>query len=163
MQASMIRSSRHTFSVVATLSALWLLNSGFYTPLILGLGFVSVLLVTWLVHRMDVVDHESQPTHFTLRIFPYYAWLLWQIVLSNLTLIKCIWVGNKSINPCVAYLPSSQKTDLGRVVYANSITLTPGTVTIDVQGERLLIHALLSESVDQLKDGEMDRRVTRVE
>lgn len=163
MPGDTLRSARHTLSVVVTLSGIWLLNSGHYTPLILGLGLLSVLFVTWLLHRMDVIDHESQPTQFTLRIFPYYTWLLYQILLANLTLIKHIWLGRGNLSPVLAYVQASQKTDIGRVTYANSITLTPGTVTIDVRGNRLLVHALTKQGFDELNRGAMDRRVTELE
>ena len=58
---------------------------------------------------------------------------------------------------------TSQKTDLGRVLYANSITITPGTVSIMVYDDRIMVHAISKEGADSLNQGEMDRRVTRME
>lgn len=154
---------RHTVSMFVVLSLIWLLNSGHYTPLLLVLGLVSVVGVVWIAHLMDVVDHESQPVQLTLRLPTYWMWLLTQIVASNLDVVKRVWTGNASISPSVATLSLSQRTDMGRVIYANSITLTPGTVTMDLKGDSLTVHALTAEGIDALRQGEMDRRVRRLE
>lgn len=154
---------RHTISMFVVLSLIWLLNSGHYTPLLLALGLLSVVGVVWIAHLMDVVDHESQPVQLTLRLPAYWCWLLTQIVASNLDVVKRVWTGNASISPSVATLSLSQRTDMGRVIYANSITLTPGTVTMDLKGDSLTVHALTAEGIAALRQGEMDRRVRRLE
>jgi multicomponent Na+:H+ antiporter subunit E len=112
---------------------------------------------------MDVVDHESQPLHLTLKLPAFYAWLIKEIILANFLVVKHIWLGNKSISPVLATITASQKTEIGKVIYANSITLTPGTVTVDLQGDQFTVHALLQESIEDLESGEMDRRVTQLE
>ena len=146
-----------------TLAAFWLANTGHYTVLMLSLGVISIALVVFIAHRMDVVDHEAQPLHLTLKIPSYYVWLIKEIFLANLLVVKHIWLGNKSISPVFATITASQKTEIGKVIYANSITLTPGTVTVNLEGDKFLVHALLQESIDDLESGEMDRRVTRLE
>lgn len=154
---------RHTISLLITLAAFWLLNSGHYTPLVLLLGMLSIALVLIISQRMDVVDHESQPIHLTKNIFSYYLWLIKQIIQANVTVVKHIWLGNESISPTLSTIKISQKTDMGKVIYANSITLTPGTIAIDLVEDEIMVHALLAEDVDTLKDGEMDRKVTQLE
>ena len=154
---------RHTIMLSLTLAVFWLANSGHYTSLMLSLGAISIALIVYIAHRMDVVDHEAQPLHLTLKIPGYYAWLIKEIFLANLTVIKHIWLGNKSISPVFATITSSQKTEIGKVIYANSITLTPGTVTVNLKDNKFLVHALLHESIEVLKSGEMDRRVTQLE
>lgn len=154
---------RHTINLSLFLAAFWLLNSGHYSVLMLFLGALSVALVLYIAHRMDVVDHESQPLHITLKLPGFYAWLVKEIILANLLVVKHIWLGNKSISPTLMTIKASQKTDLGKVIYANSITLTPGTVTVDLDGDQFMVHALLRESIEDLQAGEMDRRVTRLE
>ena len=154
---------RHTIFLAISLAVFWLLNSGHYTPLMLSLGVISIALVLYIAHRMDVVDHESQPLHITRKLPAYYAWLIKEIILSNLVVVKHIWLGNKSISPTLKTIKVSQKTDIGKVIYANSITLTPGTVTVKLDGDEFMIHALLKESVEELEAGEMDRRVSRLE
>ena len=153
----------HTFTLALSLSVFWLINSGHNTVLMLSLGMLSIIFVVYLAHRMDVVDHESQPIHLTLRLPGYYAWLIKEIILSNILVVKHIWLGNQSISPTLATIKASQKTDVGKVIYANSITMTPGTITIKLEGDQFLVHALLRESIDDLKKGEMDRRVTQLE
>ncbi len=154
---------RHTIMLFLTLAAFWLANSGHYTALMVTLGAVSIIFVILIAHRMDVVDHEAQPLHLTLKIPAYFAWLAKEIVLANLVVVKHIWLGNKSISPGFTTITASQKTDMGKVIYANSITLTPGTVTVNLDGDKFLVHALISESIDELKKGEMDRRVSQLE
>jgi len=112
---------------------------------------------------MDVVDHEAQPLQITSKLPGYYVWLIKEIVLANLLVVKHIWLGKKSISPTLKTIKASQQTDIGKVIYANSITLTPGTVTVKLEGDQFMIHALLRESIEELEAGEMDRRVSRLE
>ena len=154
---------RHTIMLSLTLAAFWLANTGHYTALMLSLGAISIAVVVSIAHRMDVVDHEAQPLHLTLKIPGYYAWLGKQIFLANILVVKHVWLGNKSISPVFATVTASQKTEMGKVIYANSITLTPGTVTVNIDGDQFLVHALLGESIKDLEAGEMDKRVTRLE
>jgi len=141
----------------------WLANSEYHTTFMLSLGVVSIALVIYIAHRMDVVDHEAQPLHLTPKLPGYFAWLIKEIFLANLMVVKHIWLGNKSISPVFKTITASQKTEMAKVIFANSITLTPGTVTVDMEGNQFLIHALLEESIKDLEAGEMDRRVTQLE
>ena len=154
---------KHTLILFAILVALWLGNSGFYTPLSLTLGLLSVAFVVWLCRRMDIIDHESQPAHLLRRLPSYYAWLGLQLVRSNLDVVVCICRGNSAISPCMATLPVTQRTGLGKVIYANSITLTPGTVAMDLGQGHVMVHALTAAGMDALKSGEMARRVNQLE
>lgn len=154
---------RHTVILFLSLAAFWLLNSGHYTSLMLLLGIVSIVIVLYVAYRMDVVDHESQPVHLTLKLPGYYAWLIKEIILSNIMVVKHIWLGNKTISPVMKTISASQKTDIGKVIYANSITLTPGTVTVNLEGDQFTVHSLIRESIDDLEAGEMDRRVSKLE
>ena len=153
----------HTISLFLTLAVFWLLNSGHYTPLIMSLGLISIVLVLYIAHRMDVVDHESQPLLLQRRIPSYHLWLTKEIILANITVVKHIWLGNETISPVLAVIKAHQKTDMGKVIYANSITLTPGTVSIDLEGEVITVHALNDDSAADLLSGEMNRRVCKVE
>ncbi|MFT6917868.1 MAG: multicomponent Na+:H+ antiporter subunit E [Cognaticolwellia sp.] len=154
---------KHILSLFITLSAFWLLNSGHYSVLILSLGFFSIVFILVIAHKMDVVDQESQPVYLTRNIFGYYLWLIKEIIQANITVVKHIWLGKDSISPALEKITISQQTDIGKVIYANSITLTPGTVAIDITGDEIIVHALLRKDIDSLKTGEMDRRVTMLE
>lgn len=154
---------RHTIILSLFLAAFWLLNSGHYSILMLSLGAVSIGFVLYIAHRMDVVDHEAQPLLLTLKLPAFYAWLIKEIILANILVVKHIWLGNKSILPTMTTIKAHQKTDIGKVIYANSITLTPGTVTVALEGDQLMVHALLRKSIANLEAGEMDRRITGLE
>ncbi len=154
---------RHTISLSLALAAFWLLNSGHYTPLILSLAVISIAIVLYIAHRMDVVDYESQPVGLTLKLPGYCMWLTKQVILANISVVKHIWLGNDTISPTVTIIKASQKTDIGIVIYANSITLTPGTVSVNLVGDQIMVHALLRENIEALQAGEMDRRVSRLE
>lgn len=154
---------RHTIYMSLFLAAFWLLNSGHNTVLILLLGAVSIAFVLFIAHRMDVVDHESQPVHLTIKLPGYNIWLIKEIICSNILVVKHIWLGNKTISPTMKTIKANQKSDIGKVIYANSITLTPGTVSVNLQGDQITVHALLRESIKDLETGEMDRRVTQLE
>jgi len=154
---------RHTIYLSLFLAIFWLLNSGHNTLLMVSLGAISIAFVLYIAHRMDVVDHESQPLHLTLKLPGFYAWLTKEIILANILVVKHIWLGNKNISPTMRTIKANQKTDIGKVIYANSITLTPGTVSVALEGDQIMVHALLSESIEELEAGEMDRRVTELE
>ena len=154
---------RHAISLSLALAAFWLLNSDHNTPLILSLGAASIAFVLYIVHRMDVVDHELQPVRLTSKFPGYYIWLVKEIILANISVVKHIWLGNETISPTLTTVKTSQKTVMGRVIYASSITLTPGTVAVDMVGDRILVHALLRENIDNLESGDMDRRVSLLE
>ncbi len=153
----------HAISLALVLFALWLLLSGHYVPLLIGLGALSVLLVVTIALRMDVVDREGHPIHLSPKALLYWPWLGWEIVKANLDVARRILDPRLPISPIVIRLKTTQKSDLGRVIYANSITLTPGTVSIDIDGEHIEVHALTREAAQALRTGDMDRRVTRFE
>lgn len=154
----------HTLGLGLVLAILWLLLSGYYfNPLLLGLGGGSVILVLFYAHRMDVIDHEGHPIHLGWRAIGYWMWLMWEIVIANFQIARVILTPKMPIKPHLIDVKASQASELGHVIYANSITLTPGTVTVDVEGGILHVHALTQESADGLMTGEMDRRVDEME
>lgn len=150
-------------SLTVVLSMLWLLLSGHYNPLLLGLGIASIVLTLIISVRMNVTDREGHPIHLALRGLLYWPWLVKEIVVSNIDVAKAILGMTDDIRPSLFTVKASQRTDLGRTIYANSITLTPGTVTIGMNGDELTIHALTPAAREGLGTGEMDRRVTHVE
>ncbi len=144
--------------------AVWLLNSGHYTPLMIGFGIGSCLLVLWLALRMRIVDDEALPVRLLPRVPLYLPWFVLEVFKSNLDVARRILSpGRLKISPRLFDASASQRSDLGRVLYANSITLTPGTVSIWVFPRKILVHAIADEVADGLLEGEMDLRVTRLE
>ena len=145
---------------------LWLLLSGFLdNALLLGFGVFSCAFVAFIAWRMDRGDPEDYPLrlHLSPQFLTYWPWLLWQIVLSNIDVAKRIIDPKLPISPTMISVRPSQRTDLGRVIYANSITLTPGTVTTYLAGDTIDVHALTQAAAEEVLAGEMDRRVTTLE
>jgi len=143
-------------------SAFWLLLSGHYTALILGLGALSVLIVIWFLRRMDKVDGEVVFLRLSLRFFGYLGWLFWQVVLSNIDVARRIWAPSLPIQPSWQRLDTKVSTPMEKTLYANSITLTPGTLTTDVKADHFMIHSLTQAGIDDLRKGEMEARIRRL-
>lgn len=144
----------------------WLLLSGFWDkPLILMLGLASVVLSAYLAMRIERVYSLHSVTKIIFKVPLYGGWLLWEIIKTNIDVVKCIWMPKRyPISPTLNKVPMTQTTRLGKTIYANSITLTPGTVSVRLEpGEQLLVHALTADSMDDLKDGVMDAKVTDLE
>ena len=145
----------------------WLLMSGHYTPLLVGLGVVSCALATVMAHRINANDAEGLPLHLMARLPAYLVWLVKEIVLSNIATGRLILGGDA--RPVLFKTPATQRTAAGVVTYANSITLTPGTVTIEIdatengQSHEFLIHALAPDFQNDVTSGDMDRRCRSLE
>lgn len=153
----------HALSLGLTLFATWLLLSGVYEPFFIGLGVLSCVICVFFAWRMDVVDHESMPVHLTRRYPGYLLWLMKEIVVANLDVTKCILAPRMPIQPQVIRAKVTQHNELGQVIYANSITLTPGTFTMDIDGGEFIVHALTDGTAGGVLGGDMDRRVTALE
>ena len=137
--------------------------SGIFEPHILMLGVFSCALVVVIAMRMDVIDHEAVPVHITFKVLLYWPWLLWEIVKANIDVTKRV-LGFAMISPTMVRIKATQRSDLGIVIFANSITLTPGTISIDVDEDGyILVHALSRNGTEGLEGGAMDRRVTELE
>ena len=141
------------------LFGLWVLLSGHFDSLLLGLGLASTLLTVFLALRMGVVDRESHPIHLGGRLLRFHGFLIREITMANLDVIRHILRNGKAISPQMFELPLPQRSNLGRVVYANSITLTPGTVTVSLNKDQVLVHALSKEGADDLRTGRLAQAV----
>jgi multicomponent Na+:H+ antiporter subunit E len=150
---------KHALSLATLLAALWWVLSGQTGPLLLGLGLASTLAVTALALRMDLLDRESHPVHLSGGLVRYWWRLAGEIVRSNLEVVGQIVAMQPRIEPRFIRTRTRQPTDLGRVILANSITLTPGTVTVELAGEDLLVHALTRASAEAVLAGELDALV----
>lgn len=149
--------------ILGWLGVAWLIWSGRLDPLLLVLGALSCLAVLWIAVRMAVVDDEAEPYHLVARALAYLPWLLWQIAVANVHIALVILSPKLRIQPQLVRVRATQQTDLGNAIFANSITLTPGTVSLDVRERTILVHALTDQSRDGLVSGEMDARVSWLE
>ncbi len=153
----------HAISLSAVLFGTWLLLSGYFTTLLISFGILSLAIAVGIALRMDVVDHESHPVHLTWQIPAYWVWLLIEIIKANIDVTKTILGIGDPATPTVINVKPSQRTELGQVIYANSITLTPGTISVELEDGEIMVHALTKGSADDLATGAMDQRVTRME
>jgi multicomponent Na+:H+ antiporter subunit E len=154
--------ARRAFHLGPLLGAFWVLLSGHYTVLLLFLGVLSVVLVVWIANRMDVVDRVEIRVRPSARAPHYAGWLVWKILLSALGVLRQVWSPRVLLRPVVG--PTrADLSDVGRVAYANSITLTPGTLSLQVRDEDIEVHALEESGLAELHEGEMRERIRRLE
>jgi multicomponent Na+:H+ antiporter subunit E len=144
------------------LSLFWLLLSGYIQPLLLGFGTVSVIVVLFVLKRMDNVDQEKQAIGTGLRLIRYIPWLTWQIIGSSLQVTKLIWGSADKVSPSLAKIKIDNIPPQRRALYANSITLTPGTLSVDLVGDEITVHALQRSSIEELEQKAMERKITQI-
>jgi multicomponent Na+:H+ antiporter subunit E len=145
------------------LFAFWLLLSGHYTGFLVAAGFGSAAAVLFAARRMEVVDREGMPVDISRAVLVYWPWLFWEIVKSAWTVSKIILDPRLPISPTLVRFRPLQRTPVGLVTHANSITLTPGTITIECKDDEFLVHGLTRASAEGAVDSEMDRRVRKLE
>jgi multicomponent Na+:H+ antiporter subunit E len=138
------------------LSAFWLLLSGYIQPLLLGFGAVSVIVVLFVLKRMDDVDQEKQEIGTGLRLIRYTPWLIGQILSSSLQVTKLIWGSPDKVSPSLAKISADNIPPDRRALYANSITLTPGTLSVDIVDDEIIVHALQKSSIEELEQKSME-------
>jgi multicomponent Na+:H+ antiporter subunit E len=153
----------HSVSLFAFLYIFWLLLSGYFTAFLMIAGAGSALAVVWFAHRMDVIDAEGHPVHFGPKALLYWPWLIKEIIKSGWSVSRIILSPKLPISPTMISFTPSQKTKVGLVVHANSITLTPGTITVQAGLTEFLVHGITRESAEGVIDSEMDQRVTALE
>ena len=141
------------------LVAAWVLWSGHFEPLLLSLGAFSCGATFVIVWRMGYFRTGVFALTISLRLLAYWGWLLKEIVMSSLAVAKVVLHPRLPISACYIELKASAPGPIGQVIFANSITLTPGTLTLDLHQGELKVHALTQEGAEDLMSGEMDRRV----
>lgn len=145
------------------LALFWLVLSGHYTPLLIMLAVVSVALVCWLAWRADFPERDDVVLPLSPRLPRYVLWLGKEVLVSAVAVVRKVWSPRLDLRPVVDVTPSPDMSVFTQVVYANSITLTPGTLSLDVDEDRIEVHSLGAEDVDVLRDGEMMRRARALE
>ncbi|MEM9740757.1 MAG: Na+/H+ antiporter subunit E [Pseudomonadota bacterium] len=149
---------RYFAGLLLAVIVFWYAMSGLNKPLILGLGAVSVVITMALSLRLDIVNRESSPYGRLIQFGLYWVWLFYEILKANWRVIQACLKADIDINPALVKVKTSCRSDLAKTTFANSITLTPGTVTLSVDGDKLLVHALYEEDAEPGAFDEMDRR-----
>tara|TARA_B100001029_G_C14889397_1_gene354518 strand:- start:261 stop:743 length:483 start_codon:yes stop_codon:yes gene_type:complete len=144
--------------------AFWILLSGKFSFILFLSGFISSLLVSYMSNDLLIGNGDIKLGFIrTIKFIRFLPWLLWQIVLANIDLALRTLHPKMPINPILINIKNNLKSDLGMVILANSITLTPGTVTIDVNENEFLIHVISEKAAQSLISGEMQARVKKIE
>jgi multicomponent Na+:H+ antiporter subunit E len=150
-------------SLAIVLFLFWLALSGHYTPFLVAAGAGSAVLCVLVAARLRIVDAEGYPVQLVRGALTYFPWLLWEIAKSAWAVTKLILHPRLPISPTMTQVIASQRTTVGIATYANSITLTPGTITTGVKGNVLTVHALVRDGAVDLEAGGMDARVSLFE
>jgi len=146
-----------------TLLGFWLLLSGqFESPFLITTGVLASILTVFICRRLDLIGSQYQPIESLLGFLLYLPWLLVQIVRASLDVAWKSWSPRPAISPRLVEVPSQLKHPLAKTLLANSITLTPGTVTIDVREDTLLIHALSERAQRGVLEGTMEQRIAKM-
>ncbi len=141
----------------------WLLLSGYFKSNLLILGVLSCLLVTVLAIQLKIYSSKHHRLKLNLRLPLYLPWLFKEIVKSNIHVARCILSPNLPIQPQTLTTRPSQKSSTALAVHANSITLTPATISVDINQNEIFVHALTNHSAQGIIDGDIDRQVSKLE
>jgi multicomponent Na+:H+ antiporter subunit E len=155
----MSKSLARILILVVLLIAAWVLWSGYLKPLLLGLGAVSCLLTIWIVRRMGYFDDETFAFHYDWRLLGFWAWLGREVIISSIEVARVVLRRKLDVDPKIVKIDGSSFGPVDLALLGNSITLTPGTLTLDVNDGQLLVHTLTPDGAAALERGEMQRRV----
>jgi len=153
----------HSVSLFVALFGFWVLLSGYFTPFLLSAGVGSALAVVWFAARMDAVNGDGYRLHRVHRILMYWPWLFKEIAKSAWDVTRIILDPRLPISPTLVRFKPGQRTEVCLVLHANSITLTPGTITVEADANEFLVHGLTRSGAQGTVDSEMDRRVSACE
>jgi len=156
----MSKSWRRVVALFVVLATAWLLWSGIYTPLLIGLGMLSCVLSVYAAQRVGFFDHDVFSLHLIPRLPRYWVWLGVEVIKSSLDVARIILHRRLPISPTLVEFDASTANPVGQAILGNSITLTPGTVTLDVHNGRVQVHCLTKAGADALMSGEFNRRAT---
>ncbi len=150
-------------SLLVVLSMFWLALSGHYTPMLLTIGLISAALCVFAAARLRILDAEGHPIEWVGGAIAYLPWLIAEIGKSAWTVARIILDPRLPISPALIGVKAGQRSSVGIATFANSITLTPGTITVAVSGNDLTVHALVGDNAADLQGGAMDRQVRTLE
>jgi len=136
---------RFAIILALVMGATWLVLSGYFTPMLLTLGAISIAIVLWMSVRMKILDRETAPYLSLIPTLSYFCWLFAEIVKANVQVVKAVLSSELEVSPTMTKIPYANDVDIAQTMFANSITLTPGTVSVNMDEDHILVHALLSD------------------
>ncbi|HAH97949.1 MAG TPA: cation transporter [Verrucomicrobiales bacterium] len=156
---------KYTYSFLV-LFAPWLVLSGKFDAMHVGMGVICCLLLSYLCADLLFQDSNTstvQRLRQLVKFTTYLGWLFWQIIIANFHVFRVAFSPRmeKLLSPRMVTFETQLKKELSRFVLANSITLTPGTVTVRVEGSRFLVHAL-NETAARDLPGSMEQRIANI-
>ena len=151
--------------IIATcaLMLLWISLSGYLNALQLGLGLVSSVAVIWLTIRLKLLTFDGVRLALLPKYPLYLLWLIREIIWSNLLVARIVLSPRMPLNRQIILTKPKQRSDMATTIYANSITLTPGTVTVDITEDGLSVHSLAKVFADSVLANEMNNRIAGLE
>ena len=149
---------RFAFILTLAMVAAWLTLSGYFIPLILTFGAISIVIVVWMTRRMGILDGETVPYLTIPLTLQYFVWLFGEIVKANMQVVKAVLSPDLEVSPTLVKIPLNTDADIAETMFANSITLTPGTVSVDMPPDHILVHALLEDMSAAEDFEEMEKR-----
>ncbi|MXY60395.1 MAG: protein MnhE [Chloroflexi bacterium] len=154
------------------LFAVWFAFSGHTEIEFLIMGAVAAVIGTALTHWLFAGDQEARfrhkpypPSWFVPAMFRsilYAPWLLWQIALSNLHVAYLVLHPRLPVEPTLVEFETSLRSETAQVLLAQSITLTPGTVTVDVSNGMFMVHCLSAKSRQGMEEGSLQRKAAGI-
>ena len=153
--------------IFVLLLANWIVFSGKFDAFHLGLGVISSFFVTWISHDFLFQDRKKNwedRVREAGAFLNYIPWLTIEIVKANLHVFKLAMTrkGYEEVAPRIVTIKTKLKTDFAKFVFANSITLTPGTITMLIRGDVFHVHTMSQFLEDDLLEGAIERKVAEV-
>ncbi|WP_022851898.1 Na+/H+ antiporter subunit E [Limisalsivibrio acetivorans] len=146
-----------------TVLIFWLMLSGEFKPLLLGFAVVYSAIVAVMTKDLFMRDADKGTPVRLLKFFLYLPWLMKEILVANIQVVKIVLSPSMPIDPVMVKEGSELKTDIGLTTLGNSITLTPGTVTVDIEDGELLVHAIDAAAEKGITDRVIEKKVLEIE
>lgn len=141
----------------------WALLSGKFDSFHLTLGAICTIIIAYLTHDLLFANVRVGDTLLIARrFFAYIPWLICQIILANIHVAYLTLSPKMPIEPQTLRFGTKLESDISWVTLANSITLTPGTITMDIREGEFFVHALSKKVADDLNTGEMEDRIAHI-
>jgi multicomponent Na+:H+ antiporter subunit E len=141
----------------------WLLLSGHYDLFHISIGVLCCGLVSYISHDLLFANPRAGDMRVIVKRFiVYIPWLVYQIALSNLHVVRLALGPRRLIDPKIIQFKTKLESDISMVTLANSITLTPGTITVDVKDGVYYVHAVSKKVAEDLMTGEMEDKIAHI-